>query len=116
MRTITIGTQSISVEVADTDALRQLGLGGRASLPAGQGMLFVFDHPANWGIWMKDMRFAIDILWVRQDGTVATVARNVSPDTYPEVFYPKTPDALYVIELSAGAAEGIAEGTKIMVE
>ncbi|MEK7109131.1 MAG: DUF192 domain-containing protein [Patescibacteria group bacterium] len=116
VQTITVGTAVFKVEVADTEGSRELGLGGRQTLPQGQGMLFIFDKPGAWGFWMKDTKFPLDILWARQDGTVTTIARNVAPSTYPKVFYPKAPDAKYVLEVSAGAAEGIAEGTQMMVQ
>jgi uncharacterized membrane protein (UPF0127 family) len=110
MHTIAIGGRQFTLLVADTESARELGLGARDSLAGDQAMLFVFDTPGNWGIWMKDMRFPLDILWLREDGTVLTIARNVATSTYPEVFSPKTPDARFVIELNAGAAAGVAEG------
>jgi uncharacterized protein len=113
LRTITIGSTTFQVEVADTESARERGLGERASLPEGRGMLFVFDTPGSQGIWMKDMRFPLDIIWARADGTITTIERNVATSTYPEAFYSKTPDALYVVELNAGAANGVAEGEKI---
>lgn len=116
MQTVTVGNAAFKVEVVNTEATRELGLGNRASLPAGQGMLFKFDQPGNWGFWMKDTEFPLDILWVRADGTITTIARNVATSTYPQVFYPKTPDATYVLEVNAGAAAAIAEGQKLMVQ
>ena len=116
MRTISIGGTVIYVDVADTDVLRERGLSGRSDLPGGKGMLFVFDTDDTWGIWMKDMLFPIDIIWVDASGTVVTVAENVAPDTYPKSFYPSAP-ARYVLELPAGfaAARGIAEGAIIKI-
>ncbi len=116
LRAITIGGVSVSVEVADTASLREQGLSGRSDLPKGQGMLFVFDTDGAWGIWMKDMQFPIDIVWADASGTVITVAANVAPETYPEVFNPSAP-ARYVLELPAGfaAAHGIVEGTVIKI-
>src|SRR3990167_8151062 len=90
MRTINIDNIYFQVEVADTETLREQGLGGRRSLPAGRGMLFIFDQPGSWGIWMKDMRFSLDIMWAREDGTIITVVPNVTPDTYPLVLRPQT--------------------------
>jgi len=115
-QTVTIGTTTFAVEVANTEPLRELGLGQRVSLPQGQGMLFVFDDPNAAGIWMKDMQFSLDILWAREDGTITTIARNVATSTYPQAFYPKTPDAKYVLEVNAGAAASIAEGDKLVVQ
>jgi len=114
LRTITIGSATFQVEVADTESARELGLGERASLPAGRGMLFVFDTPGSQGMWMKDMRFPLDIIWAREDGTITTVLHDVATSTYPEAFYSKTPDASYVVELNAGAASGIFEGERIV--
>ena len=117
MRTIIIGGVSVAVEVADTESSRERGLSGRASLPQGQGMLFVFDTDGERGIWMKYMRFPIDIVWADASGTVVTIVGDVAPGTYPKVFYPSVP-ARYVVELPAGfaAAHGIAEGAKMMVQ
>ena len=116
MRTISIGDTVISVEVADTEDSREQGLSGRSDLRSGKGMLFVFDTDGTWGIWMKDMQFPIDIVWVDVFGTVVTVAENVAPDTYPKVFNPSAP-ARYVLELPAGftAEQGIKEGSIIKI-
>ena len=117
MRTLTMGGVSVAVNVADTEVLREQGLSGRASLAEGEGMLFIFDTDGIWGIWMKDMRFFIDIVWADSSGSVITVAHNIAPETYPKVFYPSR-SARYVLELPAGfaAAHGIAEGVKMMVQ
>jgi len=116
VQTVTIGSTAFKVEVVDTESLRERGFSGHAPLKVGEGMLFVFDHTGNWGIWMKDMQFPLDIVWAREDGTVTTIARNVATSTYPDVFYPHTPDARYVLEISAGAAATVAEGMKMMVQ
>lgn len=116
---VTIGTTTFSIEVADTEAARELGLGQRDSLAAGHGMLFVFDAPGNWGFWMKDTRFPLDMIWTRADGTIISIARNVATSTYaqnpPQVFYPSEPDASYVLEVNAGAAADFAPGQKMII-
>ncbi len=115
---VTIGTSTITVEVADTPASRSLGLSGRASLADGSGLLFIFDTAGDWGFWMKDMQFSIDILFIDAEGTVSTVHSDVSPQTYqqnpPQVFHPRAP-ALYVLEVPAGYAKAhnINEGSKV---
>lgn len=102
-KNITVGTTTVAVEVADTEALREAGLSSRSALAPGSGMLFQFEHNGDWGIWMKDMRFPIDILFISETGSVVSIDANVSPDTYPQIFYP--PLAVrYVLELSAGFA------------
>ncbi len=111
---ITLDSHALFVEVANTPALREQGLSGHEPLIDGQGMLFIFDQDDAWGIWMKDMRFAIDIVWADASGKVVTVAANATPDSYPQVFYPTAP-ARYVLEIPAGYTErnGIAEGSQL---
>lgn len=101
--------------VASTSVDRSRGLSGRASLPPDTGMLFVFPSSGTHGFWMKDMLFSIDIIWVDEEKRVVSLLRDVSPETYPEVFLPKTP-ARYVLELDSGGADewGIATGTQLV--
>ena len=115
--TVIIGPVVVLVEVASTDFERQLGLSGRNVLEDGRGMLFMFDTEGEWGIWMKDMNFPIDIIWASQDGTVVTVAKDISPDTYPQAFYPSVP-ARFVLEVPAGfvASHDIAKGSRLSIE
>jgi uncharacterized membrane protein (UPF0127 family) len=112
---VTIGTTVVSVELADTPALRVQGLSGRQSPSEGEGMLFIFEEEGNWGFWMKDMLFPIDILWAGSDGTIISIAKDVSPSTYPQAFYPTEPAAKYVLEVPAGFAKrhNIVEGMKM---
>lgn len=115
--TITVGETRLEVELATTDADREQGLSGRNSLSANKGMLFVFDGEGKWGIWMKDMRFSLDIIWADTNGTIVTIEHDVSPASYPDSFYPNVP-AEYVLEVPAGYAKNhdIAVGTKIVVQ
>ena len=95
-----ISVGPISVFVVRTQADQELGLGERASLPPSQGMLFVFKEPDLYGIWMKDMQFPIDIIWLDANFRIVTIETNVSPDTYPKVFYPAQ-NSSYVLETNA---------------
>ena len=113
--TVTIGSTTIQVEVEDTDASREQGLSGRTSLADGSGMLFVFDTPGNYGFWMKDMNFSIDMLFIDALGTIVTIAPNASSAGYhlnpPQVFYPAS-SVQFVLEVPAGfaAKNGIEVG------
>lgn len=93
-----------TVEIKRTAAARERGLSGRASLDPGTGMLFVFDSSDRYGMWMKDMQFAIDIVWMDGRGVVTHIARRVSPESYPAVFSPVIP-SVYVLELPSGSTE-----------
>ena len=102
--------KSLQLEIADTEAARGLGLSGRESLPENEAMFFIFDKPDFWGIWMKDMNFPIDILWLDGNYSVTDIVKSAAPDSYPEVFYPKTVSK-YVVEMNAGEADRL--GIKI---
>ena len=118
---VTVGTTTIAVGVANTPTARAQGLSGRASLPDSSGMLFVFDMPGNYGFWMKDMQFPLDIIFADASGRIVSVYQNLSPQTYlanpPQVFYPAAP-ALYVLEVPAGfaAAHGISVGMHFVLQ
>ena len=94
----------VRVDVVVTASEQQRGLSGRERLEADEGMLFWGEKPELRGIWMKDMRFPIDILWLSGDGVVVDISRNALPESYPKVFYPRVP-AVYVLELSANFTE-----------
>jgi len=104
---------SLSLEKVDTDATREKGLSGRSSMPRGSGMLFVFDNIGRQCIWMKDMKFPLDIIWLNSQGNIIKIAENVAPSTYPDEFCAK--NALLVIEVNAGVAKshGLTVGTHI---
>jgi len=94
---ITTGSVSLIVDMADDYCKKTLGLSGRTSLD-GEGMLFVFEESGNYGFWMKDMNFPIDILWIDDTFTIMGIEKEVSPDTYPKSFGEKFL-AKYVLEV-----------------
>jgi uncharacterized membrane protein (UPF0127 family) len=91
--------QCVILEVADTDAARAHGLSDRQSMPLNRGMLFEFDQPGRQCMWMKDMRFDLDMIWLDTDGKVTHVAQRVDPESYPKSF---CGEGKYVIEVNAG--------------
>lgn len=111
----------ISLIVADTATERTRGLGGRPSLGSREGMLFVFPERSRHGIWMKDMMFPLDIIWLDErkpqtgaDRTqtdaesritlvVVDLTAHVAPETFPESFTPRE-EAQYILEVNAGVA------------
>lgn len=101
---ISVGGQLVHARVADTESSRQQGLSGTKPLEENEAMLFVYDYPTRPGIWMKDMNYSIDIVWLDASKKVIYIERDVSPETYPRVFLPQS-DAQYVIELPAGFSQ-----------
>ena len=104
----------VRVEVASTDAERVQGLSGRDSLDSLKGLLFVFPEAGYYPIWMKDMNFPIDIVWISEDLEVIDIDREVSPETYPRTFRPSKP-VRYILETNAHYVDtfGIRVGQKV---
>lgn len=68
-QTVFIKGEPYEVYIADTDQLRAMGLSGKYRLPQGRGMMFTFPVAGIFSFWMKDMKFPLDILWIR-DGKI----------------------------------------------
>lgn len=101
---VEINNRNINVLVADSSEERAQGLSGRKRLAENQGMLFVFTDPGPYCLWMKDMNFAIDIIWLDKDKKVIDIKENAQPESYPESFCPKG-DAQYILEVPAGSTQ-----------
>jgi uncharacterized membrane protein (UPF0127 family) len=97
--------KALKVEVMVKDEDRQMGLMFRPSLPTDQGMLFVFNPPGFHGIWMKNCKFPIDILWLDKEKKVVHLEESVPPcKADPCPVYDPLRKAAYVVELNAGQA------------
>jgi len=102
--TVLIDDVMVSAELSDTFSKRAQGLSGISILEENEGMLFIFEKSDPHGIWMKDMRFPIDILWIDDNLRIVDVKKNALPESYPEVFIPKE-KAKYVLEVNTGFSD-----------
>ena len=116
-RAVHIGSVVIPITLVSTPELRERGLSGLKMLPEGAGMLFDMKSVGNHGIWMKEMLFSIDILWIDDSNRINTIIAHATPDSYPHVFYPSSP-ARYVLEVNAGfvTAQKIKVGDSVLFE
>lgn len=101
--TLKSGGREYQLEIVSTAESQQKGLSDRRNMAESRGMLFVFDPAETQCIWMKDMQFPLDIIWLDATKTVVKVAENVAPSTYPEKYCADS--TKYVIELNAGEAK-----------
>ena len=112
------GAHIFTVETAKTEQEQQRGLMFRTDIPANGGMLFA-PYPPSGGapkeasFWMKNTPSPLDIIFIRADGTIATIAENTVP--FSETPVPSGEPVAAVLEIRGGrAAElGIAEGDKV---
>lgn len=98
---IQLGGKLVTARIADSESERTRGLSGSSELAEGEAMLFVFDTSDRWKIWMKNMNYSIDIVWLDEQKKIVHIVQYASPESYPETFEPRDP-ARYVIELPAG--------------
>jgi uncharacterized protein len=105
-----------SAEIADTDELRERGLMFRHVLPKDSAMLFDFGKPRPAAMWMKNTYIALDMLFVRLDGTIAALAENTEPFS-TQVISVEEP-VKGVLELPAGTVKrlGIKRDDKVYHE
>ena len=103
---IYVGDIPFSVKIADTPESRYQGLSGTPPLRQFAGMLFIFNESARHGFVMRDMNYAIDILWFDEDLLLVHVEENITPETYPKVFASSLP-ARYVLEIAAGTVKSL---------
>lgn len=119
IKTARLGRQTLQIEVADSDYLRQKGLAGRGNLVPDAAMLFVFDQVARHRFWMKGMNFPLDFIWVRE-GRVVQIHRDIPPPGQTggvsQIVIPDT-EVDQVVEVPAGwaNAKGIRLGDEFVV-
>lgn len=104
---VTIGDKSITVEIASTQESQIKGLQYHAPLSYDQGMLFSFAQPQEIPIWMKDMQFPIDIIWVDSSGNILRIVKNAPACTADpcQVYSQDIFNAQYVLEVASGFAD-----------
>lgn len=115
-----INDKKIEVLLAKTYAQQYRGLGKRDDLGIYHGMLFLHSSLDKYGIVMRDMRFSIDVVWVK-DGKVVDIAPNLPlepgvSENQLRVYRPRKPVNV-ILELPAGWAEknGLKIGDTIKV-
>ncbi len=107
------GRTRFFIEIADDDAEREKGLMFRKELAPDRGMLFDFQTPREVAFWMKNTLIPLDIIYIKPDGTVLSIARNTTPLSERPV--PSGGPVVGVLELAGGrAAEiGLMPGDRI---
>ncbi len=85
----------------------------RREMDPDAGMVFVFDPPQMVSFWMKNTFIPLDLIFVRSDGTISTVAANAR--TLSEDSIPSAEPVRAVIEINGGRAQalGIAPGDMV---
>lgn len=101
----------LEVQIADTDPRRARGLMFQNPLPLDEGMLLVFDESDKVSIWMLNMQFSIDAIWIDAEGKVVYIQKNIPPcktalETVTcESYKGNGQEAKYILEVTSGFVE-----------
>jgi len=120
--TVKIDGIVLEVQIADTDPRRARGLMFQEQLPLDEGMLFVWDAADKRSIWMLNMQFPLDIIWIDDANKVVFIEKNVPicKTALETVTCPSykggSKDAKYVLEVTAGFVEEFKITTESTLE
>jgi uncharacterized membrane protein (UPF0127 family) len=104
-----VGDKKIFVETVSTLEKMQQGLSGREKLENDRGMLFDFSGQTDRrpGFWMKDMKFDLDFIWIKNKKIIGITPNVPSPksvDDKLQSYYPPS-DVDMVLEVNTGWSE-----------
>lgn len=109
---LSAGLHQIDAQVAQTHEQRMTGLMHRKEMPQHEGMLFVFEQPAQQCFWMKNTLLPLSVAFLADDGTVVNI-EEMKPQTLDS--HCSQQPVRYVLEMNTGwfAKKGIKPGAKI---
>jgi hypothetical protein len=117
---IQLGSKTLSVEIAETEAQQERGLMYRKKMGPDEGMLFIFKVEQILYFWMKNTFLNLSIGYFDKDGNLIDIQEmkavtSVMEENLPN--YPSRKPALYALEMNAGwfAKNKIKLGTKLKV-
>jgi uncharacterized protein len=120
---IKIDDVTLQVQIADTKPLQTRGLMFQEKLPYDQGMLFIFEDQGIRSMWMLNMQFSLDVIWIDAQGNVVHIEKDTQPcksalETMTCTFTNGNgEEAKYVLEVTAGFVDkfGITENSKLEI-
>jgi len=111
--TATVKGHTFTLLEAKTVEETQKGLSDRSSLDKSTGMLFVFEKADAYPFWMKNMKFPLDIIYIKGDKIIDVFQDVPVPaqnDTNPPIIRPHEA-ADKVLEINAGLTKDYSIGT-----
>lgn len=114
--TAKINSRTFKLYVAKSDKDKQIGLSKYKKIDSTQGMVFSFPKASYYPFWMKEMKFPIDIIFIKE-GKIVTIYKNVPTpinNSNPPV-YNSTVPADTVLEVNAGLSQkyNFKEGDRV---
>lgn len=105
--TANIKTHEFQLLITRSETDRQVGLSKYNNLSADKAMVFVFDKQDYYRFWMKDMKFPIDLIFIKSN-KIVTIYENLetpksSKDSLP-IYSPSEPIDK-ALEINAGLSK-----------
>jgi uncharacterized membrane protein (UPF0127 family) len=109
---LTAGINLIQAEVAADNAHRQQGLMFREKMGTNEGMVFLFDQPAEVCMWMKNTLIPLSVAFIDGEGKIVNI-EDMRPQT-TDSHCAKRP-ARYALEMNLDwfKKRNLKPGTKI---
>lgn len=109
---------TVEARIADTPTERYRGLSDAEDLPAGEGMLFVFPQADERAFVMREMDFALDIVFVGADRRVNSIRSAPAPPPNASDLRRYRGRAKWVLEVPRGwaARHGVEPGDRVRIE
>jgi uncharacterized membrane protein (UPF0127 family) len=99
------GRVTFKTELAADAASRERGLMFRTKMAADAGMLFDFHVPEFENFWMKNTVLPLDLIFIRGNGTISSIAPNAVP--YSLTTIPSAEAVRAVLEINGGRAAAL---------
>jgi uncharacterized protein len=112
---LSTGMHVLQVEVAQTSEEHSIGLMFRKTMPTNDGMLFIFERPAQQCFWMKNTLLPLSVAFIADDGAIVNI-EDMKPQTLDS--HCSTKPVRFVLEMNDGwfAKRGVKPGSKIQGE
>jgi len=69
----------LDIYLAENSTQRAQGLMFIEQMDEMEGMLFTYPQPVVMTMWMKNTYIPLDMLFIRQDGSISNIAKNTTP-------------------------------------
>ena len=93
----------LDIFIAESPGQRSRGLMFVEQMDEMEGMLFTYPEPAEMTMWMKNTYIALDMLFIRADGTISSIESKTKPLSTARIS--STEPVTMVLELNAGFAD-----------
>ena len=105
---------AFSVEVAGTERQQQIGLMYRTVVASDAGMLFPWARPMKSQMWMENTLVPLDMVFIKTDGTIDSIAENTVPKSLAVVSSDGVVGSTLELQGGLTAKLGISVGDRVV--